>query len=344
MGCSLKKPFITALRTLNYLEVLQVAIQTDTGVTGIGGCAPVAAVTGETMGSLIGALEHISASIKGMDCSALEPVLYTIQTSIRGNPSAKAALDIALHDLYTVHLGIPLYNFLGGRGEKIYTDLTISLNTPEEMAADAEGFVKDGMNELKLKVGGHPEEDIKRILAVREASGPDAVIRLDANQGWSPRDAVRIINEVERRGANLDFVEQPVAAQDLKGMRWVREHTDIPVVADETVFSPLDALRVIEAEAADGINIKFAKCGGISPALNIAALAETAGLFCMIGCMMESHAGITAAAHFASAVRNVKYADLDVPLLCSEKTEKGGVSYKGTEIHFPDLPGLGIES
>ncbi len=342
ISCGLKKPFITALRTLNRLEVIQVEIISDTGVRGIGGCAPTAAITGETIASIIGALEYITPLIIGMDCSALEPVLHVVQTAIVGNTSAKSALDIALHDLYTVNLGIPLYNYLGGSGEKIRTDLTVSLNSAEEMAADARSFIDDGIGELKLKVGGKPEDDIQRILAVREAAGSAAVLRLDANQGWTPGDAVRIVNSVERRGAALDFIEQPVAAHDFKGMRFVRENISVPLVADESVFSPFDALRLIELDAADGINIKFAKCGGIAPAVKIASLAETAGLFCMIGCMMESHAGITAAAHFGSAVRNVKYADLDVPLLCSEKTEGGGVTYNVPEISFPDKPGLGM--
>lgn len=343
VSCGLKKPFVTALRTLNRLEVIQVEIISDTGLFGIGGCAPTAAITGETTASIIGALEYIAPLITGMDCSVIEPVLRAISTAMAGNTSAKSALDIALHDLYTVNLGIPLYRYLGGSGGEIRTDLTVSLNSAEEMAADARSFIDDGINELKLKVGGKVEDDISRILAVREAAGPEAVIRLDANQGWTPGDAVRIINTVEKGGAALDFVEQPVAAHDLKGMRFVRENIDIRLVADESVFSPVDAERLIEAGAADGINIKLAKCGGLAPAVEIAALAETAGLFCMIGCMMESHAGVTAAAHFGSAVRTVKYADLDVPLLCSEKTEKGGVIYNGPVISFSDSPGLGME-
>jgi L-alanine-DL-glutamate epimerase-like enolase superfamily enzyme len=210
------------------------------------------------------------------------------------------------------------------------------------MAADARSFYDLGIRELKLKVGGNTEDDIQRILAVRETVGSEAVLRLDANQGWTPKQAVHVVNSVQRKGANLDFVEQPVVAHDLKGMHYVKQRLGIPVVADESVFSPVDVLRLIENDAADGINIKLAKCGGIAPAVKIAAIAEAAGLFCMIGCMMESHAGLTAAAHFGSAIRNVIYADLDVPLLCSENTEEGGVVYNGNKISFSILPGLGI--
>ena len=343
VSCDLKKPFITALRTLEQLEVIRLDITADDGSRGVGGCAPVAAVTGETMASINGALEYISSIIRGMDCSSPGPVLQRIQTSLAGNTSAKAALDIALHDLYTSRLGIPLYSYLGGTGEPLRTDLTVSLNSAEQMASDARSFAGDGIRELKLKVGGAAEDDIRRILEVRNAVGPDTILRLDANQGWSPSDAVRIINEVERRGAGLDFVEQPVAAADLKGMRRVRDSIGVPVVADESVFSPVDALRLIEADAADGINIKLAKCGGLAPAMKIAAVAEAAGLFCMVGCMMESHAGVTAAAHFASSLPSLRCVDLDVPLLCRSRSGQGGVVYNGPEITFPDRPGLGME-
>ncbi len=343
ISCELKKPFITSLRTLRLLEVIQVEVVTDTGLKGIGGCAPTAAITGETEASLKGALEHISKLITGEDCSALEPLLHTIGKSMAGNTSAKSALDIALHDLFTKSCGLPLYRYLGGRGECIRTDLTISLNPPAVMASDALEYYNEGFREFKLKVGKDPMEDIERILAVRKILGPEAVIRIDANQGWNARDAVKVINESQNAGAGLDFAEQPVAAADFKGMRYVRENIDIPLVADESVFSLNDAFRLIEAEAADGINIKLAKCGGIAEAVKIAHLAEAAGLFCMTGCMMESHAGVSAAAHFASAVRNVKYADLDVPLLCRTKTEEGGVEYRGADIYFSQKPGIGLK-
>ena len=344
VSCGLKTPFRTALRSIDVLEVIRVEILADNGLKGTGGCAPTAAITGETAASLCGALEHISNLIRGMECSALGPVIHRIRTSMAGNSSAKAAIDIALHDLYTKSVGIPLYNFLGGAGGPVTTDLTISLNSPDEMVRDALSYQSEGFSEFKLKVGGAPSDDVERIVRVREALGADAVIRVDANQGWSPRDAVNIINRAEKLGAALDFVEQPVAAYDLRGLKHVRDNIGLPVVADETVFSARDALRLVEADAADGINIKLMKCGGISEAVKIAAIAETAGLFCMVGCMMESHAGVTAAAHLASALRNLRCADLDVPLLCSGKTEAGGAEYSGALINLPDRPGLGMES
>lgn len=342
ISCELKKPFITSLRRLELLEVIQVEILTDTGLKGIGGCAPTAAITGETEESIKSALEHIAKQITGQDCSALEPLLHTIGRSMAGNTSAKSALDIALHDLFTKSCSLPLYRYLGGRGDSIRTDLTISLNSPEEMADDALEYFNNGFREFKLKVGKDPMDDIERILAVRKALGTEAVIRIDANQGWSARDAVKVINEAQKAGARLDFAEQPVASGDIKGMRFVRENISIPLVADESVFSLTDAFRLIEADAADGINIKLAKCGGIAEAVKIANIAEAAGLFCMTGCMMESHAGVSAAAHFATAIRNVKYADLDVPLLCRTKTEEGGVEYRGADIYFLEKPGIGL--
>ena len=343
VGCGLKKPFKTSLRTLDYLTAIQVVITADSGERGIGGCAPTAAITGETLGSLDAALSIIAENLRGVEVAGVAKPIEILHTCMKGNSSAKAAVDIALYDLYTRSLGIPLYTFLGGARNRQTSDLTISLNSVDEMIADAVKAVEDGFTELKLKVGGDPDEDIERILKIREALGREAKLRLDANQGWSPRDTVRIINTIQKRGADIDFIEQPVTAEDLKGMRYVRERITIPLVADESLFSPQDALRIIENDAADGLNIKLMKCGGIHEALKILAIAETAGLFCMIGSMMESHAGVTAAAHLGASYPIIKYTDLDIPLLCSEKTEKGGIIYDGAKIRFTDVPGLGME-
>ncbi len=342
LSCGLKKPFKTALRTLNRLDSIQVIVTSDTGEIGIGGCAPTAAITGETSGSIDAALKYLSERITGIPLEGLEPVLQQLNLSLVGNTSAKAAIDIAVHDLYSRQLGIPLYQYLGGFRSKLSTDLTISLNQEEEMAADSVSAIGEGFKELKIKVGTDSNLDVKRLIAVRNAVGPDVKLKADANQGWKPKEAVMVINQVQKAGVNLLLIEQPVAAADLDGMKFVRENIEIPVIADESVFSPEDAFRLAERQAADGINIKLMKCGGIFQARKIAAIAEASGLFCMIGAMMESHAGITAAAHFAASQKIIREIDLDVPLLCSEKVEKGGIMYDGPEIRFPDSPGLGI--
>lgn len=342
VSCRLKKPFKTALRTLEHLNSFQLILTDQEGQTGIGACSATAAITGETEGSLTAAFKIISDALKGEEWSGLEPALSLTAEALKGNHSAKAAFDIALHDLFCKSLNIPLYRFLGGARQSLTTDITISLNSPEEMARDTENAVSQGFTSLKIKVGNREDDDIARLKAVRQAAGKVSKLRIDANQGWTPKEAVRILNEMERLKLNLELVEQPVAAGDLKGMRYVRRNTTLPVIADESVFNARDALRIAEEGAADGINIKLMKSGGIGEARRIAAVAEAAGLSIMVGSMMESHTGVTAAAHFAASLASLQEVDLDVPLLCGEKVESGGVLYQNSRIVLPDDRGLGI--
>jgi len=342
MSTGLKRPFKTALRTLESIENILIEITTDSDKTGYGGAAPTAVITGDTAGSITEGIQFIIDRIVGLDIRNLEIIMQKINGSMAGNTSAKAAVDMAIYDLYGKFYSAPVYRLLGGFRNTLVTDLTISLNSPEEMAEESMEAVRQGVKILKIKVGGNTEMDLARIKAVREAAGSDVRLRIDANQGWKPKEAVEIVNLMQNEGIGLDFVEQPVGADDFEGMRYVRERVTVPVIADESVFSPADALRIVNMGAADGINIKLMKSGGIYNAVKIADIAETAGLFCMVGSMMESHAGLTAAAHLAAARAVVREVDLDVPLLCSEKKEKGGTEYHGTVIKLPEAPGLGI--
>ena len=210
------------------------------------------------------------------------------------------------------------------------------------MAKDAVKAIKKGFKALKVKVGTDPIEDVERIKSIRKAVDNEIEIRLDANQGWTPKQAINVLNKTER--FNIQFAEQPVPAKDLKDLAKVRKHSPIPIMADESVHSPEDALRLIEAEAVDLINIKLMKSGGILKGKKIASIAEAAGIPCMVGCMGESGIGIAAAAHLAAAVKNIQYADLDSDLLLKDKlAEKGGTKVKNSMHILPKKHGLGIE-
>ncbi|MCK4313221.1 dipeptide epimerase, partial [Candidatus Bathyarchaeota archaeon] len=184
--------------------------------------------------------------------------------------------------------------------------------------------------------------DVERIKSIRKAVGNEIEIRLDANQGWTPKQAINVLNKTER--FNIQFAEQPVPAKDLKDLAKVRKHSPIPIMADESVHSPEDALRLIKAEAADLINIKLMKSGGILKGKKIASIAEAAGIPCMVGCMGESGIGIAAAAHLAAAIKNIQYADLDSDLLLKDKlAEKGGTKVRNSMRILSKKHGLGIE-
>lgn len=340
----LSHPFKTALRTVNRLETICVRITTDVGLTGFGGAAPAAPITGETAASILGALNHIRDSLAGMDIEDGEAVFQKLNTCLVGNGSAKAAVDMALYDLLGKRTGLSLCRLLGGSPRPLETDMTVSLDLPDKMAEDSRERAAQGFGILKIKVGHDPDLDVRRLAAVRNAAGPAIRLRIDANQSWTPKEAVAIVDHLMKTQVDIECLEQPVRAGDLPGMRYVRERVPVPVIADESVFSAADALKVAEMRAADGINIKLMKCGGIFNAVKIAAVAEAAGLSCMVGSMMESTLSVTAAAHLASSRRIISACDLDAPLFLSRNPVDGGIRYEGAAILLPDGPGLGIRS
>ncbi|MBW1635541.1 MAG: dipeptide epimerase [Deltaproteobacteria bacterium] len=335
--------FRTALRTVDRIENVIVTILTDSDLVGFGSAAPVAVITGETAASITGAIEYIGDSISGMKIGSWENILQRLNSCIIGNMSAKAAVDMAVYDLVAKSLDIPLYQLLGGMSSDINTDITISIDTPEKMISESREKLASGFDILKIKVGGDPELDIRRLQLIQEAVGRQIRIRIDANQGWSAKEAVGVGRELERRGILIELMEQPVAASDFEGLRYVRDNVVFPVYADESLFSPGDALRLVKMNAVDGFNIKLMKCGGIYNAMKIAAIAEAAALPCMIGSMMECHISVAAAAHLAASRAVISRYDLDAPLFCSRNPASGGISYSGAQVCFADAAGLGIE-
>lgn len=340
----LKTPFKTALRTVSSVEDIIVEIHTDTGNIGYGEAPPTGVITGDTKGSIIGAInEHIKKSIIGMDIENLEEIMIKLDKSMVKNTSAKAAIDIALYDLFGQLYKAPLYKLLGGYRKEIITDVTISVNDPEEMAKDSLDAIKRGFKTLKIKVGKDPLIDIKRMKAVRGAIGYDVKLRIDANQGWKPKEAVKALRKMEDEGLDIEFVEQPVAAHDIEGLKFVTDNVSIPVLADESVFSPEDALNILQRRAADFINIKLMKTGGIHNALKICSAAEIYGVECMIGCMLEAKVSVNAAVHLAAAKSIITKIDLDGPVLCSEDPVEGGAIFDEYKISLNDAPGLGVK-
>ena len=340
----LRVPFKTALRSVSSVEDVIVEIHTDTGAVGYGEAPPTGVITGDTTGAIIGAIrDHIAKTIIGRDVDDFEDLMIALNACIQKNTSAKAAVDMALWDLYGQLYKIPVYKLMGGAKKSIVTDITISVNPPEEMARDARTAIQRGYDCLKVKVGIDPELDVARLAAVREAVGKDVKLRIDANQAWNAKQAVRILDQMQEKGLDIEFVEQPVPAADLEGMQYVPRHASVPVLADESVFSPADALRIMQTGAADFVNIKLMKCGGITNALRIASAAEVYGVECMIGCMLEAKISVNAAVHLACAKQIITRVDLDGPVLCSEDPILGGAVFNEKDITVSNEPGLGIK-
>ena len=340
----LRVPFKTALRSVNSVEDVVVEIHTDSGAIGYGEAPPTGVITGDTIGAIIGAVnDHMKKTLIGRDVDDFEDLMIALQGCILKNTSAKAAVDMALWDLYGQLYHIPVYKLMGGARKSIVTDITISVNDPDEMARDAKNAIERGYDCLKVKVGKEPEKDIARLSAIRQAVPAKTCIRIDANQGWTAKEAVRILNGMQERGLDIEFVEQPVIAHDFDGLKYVTEHSYVPVLADESVFSPADALKIMQMGAADLVNIKLMKCGGLYNALKIASAAEVYGVECMIGCMLEAKISVNAAVHLACAKKIITKIDLDGPVLCSEDPILGGAVFNEKQITVSDEPGLGIK-
>lgn len=339
----LAKPFKTALRTVENVEDLLVRVTADSGEVGYGEAPPTAVITGDTKGSIRCAVEDfIRPALLGMEIEDLDGIMYRLHTCIVKNTSAKAAVDMAIYDLYAQRFGAPLYRLLGGYRDTVETDITISVNPVPQMIEDSLEAVRQGYRILKIKVGKEGLADVARIAGIRQAVGGDVRLRVDANQGWTAKQAVRIITAMEDQGLDIELVEQPVPAHDLDGMRMITQTVATPILADESVFSPVDAAGIIRMHAADLINIKLMKTGGIWQALKICALAEMYGVECMIGCMLESKLAVSAAAHLAAAKRIITRADLDGPSLCRIDPYTGGPVYENGIIRMTDAPGIGI--
>ena len=340
----LKTPFKTTTRTVDTTDDLVVMIDTDDGHVGYGSAAATALVTGDTHGGSLDAVRHyLAPGLVGEEVENFNVLTGRVQAALERNTSAKAAVDIALHDLFGQRYGAPTYQLLGGGDPAITTDITISVDYIDKMVADALAALDRGFEALKIKVGKDAGVDVERVKAVHAAIDGRALLRLDVNQGWSPKQAVRALHQLEDAGVRLDQVEQPVRAWDIDGMVYVTSRVDTPVVADESVTDLTSVVELIRRRAADVLNIKLMKTGGITNAVRIIDLAGSYGVECMIGCMLEGAISVAAAAHLAVAKASVvTRIDLDGPSLGRFNPVESNVRFADAEITIGDTPGLGI--
>lgn len=341
----LVRPFVTAQRRTESVDYVVAEIELASGTVGQGSAAETVAVTGEDARTITAALSGpIRAALVGASGTITE-LAERIAGALPGATSAKAAADVALHDAWARQAGAPLVQLLGGPAQgpwELSNDMTVSLEDAETMARRAREAADGGARILKIKLGRDAQEDRRRLAAVL-AAVPEARLRLDANQGWEPAEAIGIITALERDGLPVDLVEQPVAAGDLAGLAQVTAAVSTPIMADEAVWGPDDARAILEHQAADMLNIKLAKTGGIRPALEIADVASQAGVTCMVGAMMEPRISITAAAHLAAAHPAITMIDLDSPAWFTSAAPAGGYTEADGMLRLTGGPGLGLE-
>ncbi len=339
----LKTPFITSLRRVEALEDIVVIIECDDGTVGVGEGAPTPVITGETMGSMIAAVEYIKPFILDLDIEEFDVILNNIHTSILKNTTAKSALEIALYDLKAKSLKQPLYQMLGGTKRNFKTDITISMGDIDKMVSDSLDAVNLGYDTLKIKIGGNPQKDVERVIAIHKALDQNIKLRLDANQGWTAEESVDLLYALEKQDIIAEFIEQPVAADDIEGLRYIKERVQTPLLADESIFSVKDAKRLLEMEAIDYVNIKLAKTAGITQALALADLSKTFGVKCMIGCMLEGPISVAAGVHVASAKADIiTMLDLDAVSLLASHPVKTSIVFNESEIRLSEDIGLGV--
>ena len=339
----LKTPFQTALRRVEHLEDMVVIIYTDSGLIGYGEGAPTPVITGETMGTMKAVINYISPFLIGREIEDFDALTHIVEHQILKNTTAKSALEIALYDLKAKSKKLPLFKMLGGTKRKFETDITISLSETKKMVNDSLSAIKSGYTILKIKVGESVKKDIERIEAISQAVTKNIILRLDANQGWSAEESVEILTHLEKKNIVPEFVEQPVKAHDIKGLRYIKDRVLSPILADESVFSLNDARILLDTESVDLINIKLDKCGGITNALKLADISNEYNVKCMIGCMLEGPISVGAALHVASAKSDIiTMLDLDAVALCEHNPVEGGVIFNEAKITIPESIGLGL--
>lgn len=339
----LHTPFVTALAHVTHMSTVVVEIVDGDGRSGFGEVPEVWSVTGSSLaGSEACVNEVLAPLLIGSDADELVDNCRRVSRAVVGNEGAKAAVDMALYDLAARRLEVPLVRLLGGSRLSVPTDVSLAAGAADSLADAAKSRVGEGFDVLKVKVGTDAVTDAARVAAVREAVGPDVRIRLDANQGWTPREAVRVIRAIEDSGADVEFVEQPVARHDLEGLGWVSDRVSTAIMADESVFDVRDLVEVIRRRAADMVNVKLAKSGGLTAARTLLELAQAQGMGTMVGCMLESEIGIGAAASLVAAHTTTVVSDLDAVWWLDQSAVLGGMTYQGATVVLPDAPGLGI--
>ncbi len=337
----LDEPFTIAIGTKYAIENVLITIQLENGMEGYGEAAPLEPINGENQATALAALNSCREFLIGQDVANYRQIARHLKSVFRAQVTARTAIEMALIDAFTKSLNIPLFQFWGGAEQTIETDYTIDIVTPDVAKLNAAKLKQKGYRTLKTKVGKNLVHDIDRLLAIREGA-PDCRLMLDANQGYSPSEAVHFLEELEKNNIRPELFEQPVIKHDLRGMKFVKDHSSVPIGADESVFTVADAINVVQTGCADLINIKLMK-SGLVEALDIAAIARSANLGLMIGCMIETKLALGCAVHFAAGLGGFSFIDLDPHLSPNQEPVIGGPAFNDPVYTLPvNLPGIGI--
>lgn len=342
-----KRPHTMSFTTLQAVNFVFVRMETDGGLVGWGEAACLGGPTWseESAESVAATIErYIAPWLVGRDATQVEALRQEMARRIQGNPFARAAVEMALWDLNGRALGVPVHRLLGGKvRDRVPLSWSLAVADADAEVAEARALVARGHRIFKVKTAAHPvAHDVERVRRIREAVGPDVGLRIDANQGWDRPTALRAIHALEPHG--LDFVEQPLPRWDLEGMDHVARGVAVPIMADESCFSPHDALAIARLGGVAILGLKLTKSAGLLGSMAIARIAEAAGMSCYVGCMIETSLGTAAYLHVAQAAAPVTWGcELFGPLLLTGDVVRNPVRYAGGSILGLDGPGLGVD-
>lgn len=338
----LLEPFTIATGSVNAARNVLITITLQDGSIGYGECAPLPPSTGQSQETALAAALSCADLLRGKDAANWRQLSHLIHSVFYAQSVVCAGMEMALLDALTRSYGIPLYVFFGGASSSVVTDMSIPMVTAERAYELAKDTVARGITSIKVKVGGDLREDVDRVEAIRSAA-PNTSLTLDANQGYTANEALLCLEALDNRDIRPLLMEQPVHKDDYEGLRYVTEHTTVPVAADESASNAAAVARLLKMGAVNTVNIKLMKAG-IVEALDIAALCRAMHVPLMIGAMIESRLAISAAAHLAAGLGGFTFIDLDTPMLLAEDPFTGGYEQHAGVYDLSSIKsGLGIE-
>ena len=341
LNIPLLEPFTIATGSVSEARNVLITITLEDGSVGYGESAPFPPSTGESQETALAAAQGCASLIEGKDAARWRALSKLIRSVYFSQMTAIAGIEMAMLDALTRSYGIPLSLFFGGASTTIETDMSIPMVTPEHGYELAKDIVARGIHCIKIKVGGDIREDVARVEAIREGA-PGLGLTLDANQGYTANEALLCLEALDDRDIRPLMMEQPVHKDDHEGLRYVTQHTTIPIAADESAYHAASVAHLIAMGAVNVINIKLMKCG-IVEALDIAAVCRATHTPLMIGAMMESRLATSAATHFVAGLGGFRYIDLDTPMLLADDPFTGGYEQVGGIYDVSDVKsGLGI--
>lgn len=325
-------------------QFVLVDIQTDEGVVGYGEapCTVTVGFYGETLETVTTSIrKYIAPRLIGEDPLNIRKAISMMNIAHGNAVIAKTGIDFALYDAAGKALGVPTYTLLGGmQRERVKAASEIGIVKPEEMVEEARRLVKMGFKVIKIKAGRDVDDEIRGVRAVREAIGPDMELRVDPNGGWSRSETLKALKAFE--DCEVSYVEQPLQGWDLEGLAWIRKTTGVPIMVDESVWNAHDVIKVVEAEAADIINIKLTKAGGLKNSLDMYTTAEALGIPCVIGTELEGCVGVAAKLQLAASLENLPFACEFTELAFQKMAVKEHLTLEDGCLRVPRGAGLGM--